>query len=219
MKRFAIITTLSVLSIAVTINDAEACKGRGGYRGGSSYRRPVYRRVQPIYHHPPVVRTVGPPVQIAPPAGQPGFPVQQPVQVTQPAAPSQPATPGQGVTSPAEQSALQLLMGSAPVANPPAAQPTETASSHVGSWTASMPNGTTIRLNLNGDGSFSWTADSNGKQSNFSGQFTYDGQKLTLTRGNDSQKLAGQLTFRNSTGFNFKLDGTSDSGLNFTRQT
>jgi hypothetical protein len=39
--------------------------------------------------------------------------------------------------------------------------------------------------------------------------------KLTLTRG-DNQSLAGDMTV-SSNGFNFKLDGANDTGLNFAR--
>ena len=72
-----------------------------------------------------------------------------------------------------------------------------------------------MKLDLRADGSFTWTATRSGKTSNFAGQYTMQGGKLTLTR-NDSQKLAGDMTI-NSGGFNYKLEGAKDAGLNFAR--
>ncbi len=125
-------------------------------------------------------------------------------------------------------SALQLLAGMSaeqtqpqqPAASAQSATPQVQASrpktGRVGTWVAKLPNGTIVRLDLRADGSFVWTASAKGKTSNFSGSYNVNGGSLTLIRSNDNQQLAGSLT-DNAGGFNFKLSGAKDSGLNFAR--
>ena len=86
---------------------------------------------------------------------------------------------------------------------------------NVGTWVAKVGTEATVQLDLRADGSFTWTATRNGKTSNFAGQYDINGGKLTLTRS-DNQELAGNMT-RNANGFNFKLSGAKDAGLNFAR--
>ena len=153
-------------------------------------------------------------------------------------APSDPGAnqPGAGPSNPAQLSALQALAGMAPDQQQPVQQdasqapaqqsaapaaPTEGASSstmpdHVGNWTATLPNGAKVRLVLEAQGSFSWTAINGDKTSSFQGTYSIDSGSLTLIRATDSQKLAGSLT-RSDNGFNFKLGGEKDAGLNFVR--
>lgn len=230
MKRFAIITTVAAMVITATFNPAEACKGRGGYGGGGfrggyrispSFRtRPVYNPPQPVYHQPPVIHQTVRPITVISPSQVPT----QPPAASSPVAPSptsvQPAAPGSAGISPAEQSALQLLGGSATEPTPESGNPDDQASSpqHVGNWVARLSNGTSIELALNSDGSFTWMVRGSDKPSEFSGQFSFDGETLTLTRSSDNQQLAGKLTFRDGSGFNFKLAGVNDEGLNFSRQ-
>ena len=76
--------------------------------------------------------------------------------------------------------------------------------------------GATIRLRLNGDGSFSWAATTkDGKTSNFQGKFTVNAGKLVLAR-NDNQKLEAALT-PTTTGFSLKMVGQNASALSFVR--
>jgi hypothetical protein len=118
--------------------------------------------------------------------------------------------------APSQQSRTQATGSRAnPASGSPAAS-ASTSSGRVGTWVAQLPNQASVRLNLRADGSFIWTATkSGGKESNFQGSYRLDARSLTLVRG-DSQQLAGTLTDTNG-GFNFNLNGTKDSGLNFTR--
>jgi hypothetical protein len=139
--------------------------------------------------------------------------------VTQQPAQAQPQrTPSQSTQS--GLNALDFLAGtSGPTessrapADSPQPQP-----GHVGTWQAKTPKNAIVTLTLNADGSFSWLADNNGKNSRFDGNFTVADGKLTLSRTSDNQKLAGQFTLSGSR-FNFRLDGAKDSGLDFSRQS
>jgi len=104
--------------------------------------------------------------------------------------------------------------GGEPAPQPQAAEPA--ANGRVGTWTANLPNKATVQLNLQADGSFNWTANLNGKTSQFSGNYSFDGDKLTLTRA-DGQKLSGQMLNTGANNFTFKLDGSKDNGLTFAR--
>lgn len=128
----------------------------------------------------------------------------------------------------AEMSALQLLAGmsgdqtqpqqpeASAQSSAPQAQSARPQNGRVGTWIAKLPNNTNVQLELRADGSFVWTATAKGKTSNFSGNYNVNGESLTLIRGSDNQRLAGTLT-DNAGGFNFKLSGAKDSGLNFAR--
>ena len=135
-----------------------------------------------------------------------------------------PAATSADVTSTAELSALQALGGFAPpqaesTAAAPQAQTVPAATpAHVGTWSASMPNGARVQLTLNPDGSFSWSAiNSAGNASTFQGSYQFDGTTLTLNRSNDNQKLAGAMTFTSAGTFNFKLSDAQAGNLAFTR--
>ena len=135
-----------------------------------------------------------------------------------------PAATSADVTSTAELSALQALGGFAPpqaestAAAPQAQTVPAVTPAHVGTWSASMPNGARVQLTLNPDGSFSWSAiNSAGNASTFQGSYQFDGTTLTLNRSNDNQKLAGALTFTSAGTFNFKLSDAQAGNLAFTR--
>jgi len=85
-----------------------------------------------------------------------------------------------------------------------------------GNFTATLGNNATITLSLGDNGTFRWSAVNNGKSSDFEGTFSFNNGLLTLQRSSDSQKLEGTLT-TNGQGFNFKLNGAKDNGLNFVR--
>lgn len=126
--------------------------------------------------------------------------------------------------SAAELSALQALGGFAPpqaeaTAAPPQAQTLPTAPpAHVGTWSASMPNGARVQLTLNADGTFSWSAiNSAGNASTFQGSYQFDGTTLTLNRSNDSQKLVGSVIFNGAAAFNFKMSDAQAGSLAFAR--
>ena len=147
--------------------------------------------------------------------------VQQQVQAqTQQAQPAQPqqaqAAPSAGADAAARSAAdmaLEALLGGsqatvAQEAAPASAIPT-------GDFSASVNNGTQVRLSLRNDNSFVWVASKGEKQSSFQGSFTLAGSALTLLRS-DNQKLEGTLT-QNASGFQLKLAGQNDAGLSFVR--
>lgn len=236
MKRPAI--ALLIVVIVNFANTAAFGCGSGGYRPSvrvHSYRAPqVYHapvRRQVIVQQPvQTIRTItvaAPrPTVVATPQRSPIrlAPTQQVRTAPQPSvsqpvnAPSQPAA--QASQQPT--SALALLMGqSGQSASQTQTIPTSTSSqpatpSHVGTWQATTPGKATVTLTLNNDNSFSWVASNQGKSSQFHGTYTLSDDKLTLARSSDNQKLTGDFAFSNS-GFNFKLSGAKDNGLNFTR--
>jgi hypothetical protein len=101
----------------------------------------------------------------------------------------------------------------APSAQPVTAAP---ASAPVGEFSATLTNGTTIRLSLRADGSFNWVATKGDKVSTFQGTFAFGGASLTLNRSSDSQKLEGSLALTTN-GFKLQLGGQNAEGLNFVR--
>jgi len=161
--------------------------------------------------------------------------------------PVQQAQPESQDTSPMDQaqlSALQALAGfegeepqqtEAPVEQPQQvegvesfeeAQPVQAArttgrpqgqSMHVGQWSASLQNGSKVELTLQPNGNFTWVATSGEKVSSFEGNYTIGNGSLTLVRSSDNQKLIGAMTPAGSNSFSFKLTGTKDAGLNFSR--
>lgn len=144
--------------------------------------------------------------------------------VASPQANGAPAAAPVVATSAAELSALQALGGFAPpqaesaAAAPQSQTVPNVAPAHVGTWTASMPNGARVQLALNADGTFSWSAVNNtGNASTFQGSYQFDGTTLTLNRSNDNQKLAGAMTFTSAGTFNFKLSDAQAGSLAFTR--
>jgi hypothetical protein len=158
-------------------------------------------------------------------------------QAQAPAQQAQPNLPQQDSSSPmgeAQLSALQELGGFDDIQSPELEEPqtfeepelseaTPTsvgrtgAATHIGNWTATLPNGSKVDLALQPNGNFSWVAKSGEKVSSFEGQYTVSAGTLTLVRSSDNQKLVGSLTPAGSSGFNFKLTGAKDAGLNFSR--
>lgn len=186
--------------------------------------------VQPQQQFAPQ-QTVAPQGQFAQqPAGIPQqqqFAPQQQQQIAQQQnpTPQQQTAPQQTAPSPtqtgnAQMSALQALGGFAP----PQSAPTQSAPvqnetpGYVGTWTAKLGNGSTVRMTLQPDGSFSWNATNKaGNVSSFSGQFTVGNGSLTLIRANDSQKLEGSMTTSNQNAFSFKVAGNNAAAINFSR--
>jgi hypothetical protein len=130
--------------------------------------------------------------------------------------------PQQQPSANAEQSALRALAGMMapqPQSQPqtqPQAQPT--VPSHVGTWTAKLPNQATVALTLDATGAFRWIATTKGgQQSSFGGSYQVGSGSLKLSREGDSQALDGQMKLNGTNAFNFKIGGSTDSGLNFVR--
>ncbi len=119
-----------------------------------------------------------------------------------------------------QQLALQGLGGNevqaaAQVQSVPQAQPAANGLP-VGEWTAKVSGDVNVRLSLNANGSFTWTAVNKGQPTAFSGNYAVQNGTMTLTRSNDNQKLDGAFT-PGQNGFNFRLKSAKDAGLNFVR--
>ena len=91
-----------------------------------------------------------------------------------------------------------------------------TAGTHVGNWKVNLPGNQSVELTLADDGQFSWTASKEGKSNSFSGQYRLENGQLTLVRSNDLQQMSGQWTGSEGN-FTFKLEGSTNGGLNFQR--
>ena len=122
----------------------------------------------------------------------------------------------------AQQSALQALGGFAPpdevaaqAATDPQAAP---QMSLAGVWTAQLANGSRVQLSLQADGNFSWTAvNKDGQSSVFQGTYAMQNGSMSLTRGNDGQKLDGTLTLTSANTFRFQLTAAQSASLDFVR--
>ncbi len=231
--------TMTLAALAVAQDVQAGCHGRrGGYGGG--YRGHYINRSSHYPSYPsgygygysqpaPPISTL-PPQQIAPqqqfapqqPVGQPQQQFAPQQQITQPqtAAPQQQTAPQQTAPAPAQTgnvqlTALQALGGFAP----PQSAPVQTQTpANVGNWTATLGNGANVRLILQADGNFSWSATNKaGAASSFSGRFTMGNGSLTLIRGNDSQRLEGTMTNNGQNAFSFKVAGNNAAAINFTR--
>ncbi|MEQ9411454.1 MAG: hypothetical protein RIK87_27310 [Fuerstiella sp.] len=212
-----------------------------GYNRYSHYQQPiqVVQPVQPIAQQQQIAPQ--PFVQQQPVAPQPlQQPVAAPQTQLQPVAPqTQSQTQLQPQTTPTPQnapvqpnsstqpqapanaqlSALQALGGFAPPATPTTQpQPQPQTPVHVGTWSASLGNGATVRLVLNSDGTFTWSATNKaGSTSSFSGSYTVSNGTLTLNRSNDNQQLAGNFNTSGNDAFSFKVAGNNAAAINFAR--
>ena len=207
--------------------------GYASPRYGYAQPQPIHavRPVQPVQQQfvqpQPVAQQQLAPQQQQIPVQQQIAPAQPQVAPQQQLAPQQPVAPVQSQVAPQQQapvqqsqapanaqtSALQALGGFAP---PQTAQVQTPA--HVGNWTATLGNGANVRLVLQADGAFSWSATNKaGNASTFQGSYTVGNGSLTLTRGTDNQKLAGGMTTSGNNAFSFKLTGNNAAGINFTR--
>lgn len=142
-----------------------------------------------------------------------------------------PATTAPAVQAPAagnaRMSALQALGGFAPpaaapaqneVAGPPPTESAPPAPAHVGTWTATLGNGATVRLSLEADGRFNWIAtNASGSSSSFSGNYTVNNGSLNLNRSNDGQQLSGGMSIDGNDAFSFQVAGNNAAAINFAR--
>ncbi|TWT87663.1 hypothetical protein Mal64_32050 [Pseudobythopirellula maris] len=232
IKNLTFAATLTAL-LASLASPVLACGGGGGggYRGGGyngyrgGYSRPAYSApVRRVYSQPaPVQQPIQQQFAGQPQAAPQQFAPQQqatqqlpPAPQAQPVAqqPAQQAAPANAAQGTAAQSALALLASMGGQSPAPAAAP---AAGQVGVWTATLSNGTTVRLELGANSNFSWTAIKDGKASSFQGSYSVANGQLVLVRSTDQQQLRGAWTALASGGFNFRLDGGKDNGLNFAR--
>lgn len=143
--------------------------------------------------------------------------VQQPVQQQIVQQPQQQLAVDPPAFNNTEMNALQMLSDFSGLDNTSAAVAPAPVLNHFGVYTAQLPNSSVVRLELNNNGTFNWIAVANGKRSSFDGNFRMENGALTLLRGNDNQQLSGSWSSADNNGFLFKLNGTNDGGLRFTR--
>ncbi len=135
------------------------------------------------------------------------------------------ATPVSNTTPPqadAAKSALEMLQGvggqasGIPEFRPATSSSASAPDSHVGKWTARLPNNATVNLELEANGHFRWVANTGGKISTFEGNYTLADARLTLLRS-DNQRLEGSWTPTQAGVFNFTVNEAKDGGLGFSR--
>jgi hypothetical protein len=88
----------------------------------------------------------------------------------------------------------------------------------LGTWTATLAPGKTIRLEVHPDESFVWRLDNPDQGKPIRGRAAFQNDVLGLFR-TDGPPLAGKVTWRDDRSFNFKLvgNGPEDPGLDFSK--
>ena len=106
-----------------------------------------------------------------------------------------------------------------PKPSEPAAPPKPVdASSIVGDWKTSRPDGASIALKLSKDNKYTWQYTAGGKTEEFAGAYTL-ADNILILKQNDQPMMVGQLTLLAANQMNFKLPGgdTADPGLTFSK--
>lgn len=85
-----------------------------------------------------------------------------------------------------------------------------------GRWSATRSANEAFALLLNTDGSFALAFVKDGKTVKSTGQFTFANNQLTLT-GSDSSKFVGSVTNATEKGFDFTIQGSVASKLQFQK--
>ena len=211
-----------------------------------SYSKPVYSQPVRIIHSQPVTYSQSslPPINSIPQLPQTQFSqttsqiqsdqvlatqmmpqqtplVQQGNPMAQMAGQLKTAAPQPGGIS-AEASALQALGGFAPpqttASQTTPGQPVQQTPVHVGTWTAQLGNGASVKLTLQTDGTFRWTAtNAAGNNSSFQGRYVVENGTLTLARSTDNQQLGGSMTVSGLNAFSFKLADSNAAAIEFQR--
>ena len=93
------------------------------------------------------------------------------------------------------------------------------ATSLIGSWTASRSDGSSFALDVAKDGTYSWRFTQEGKTQTFSGAYTVADNLLILKEDN-APKMIGQIVMSGDNQFIFKLAGNNpnDPGLTFSKK-
>jgi uncharacterized protein (TIGR03066 family) len=89
----------------------------------------------------------------------------------------------------------------------------------VGTWKASPAKGVAIELTLKNDSNFVWKVTQAGKPNALEGQYSVEGNQLSLQQKSNGETMAGRVMLADNGGFNFKLTetGPGDPGLNFSK--
>jgi hypothetical protein len=87
-----------------------------------------------------------------------------------------------------------------------------------GTWVANPSKDTTIKLNIQKDGPFTWNVIDKGKPRELKGKSAYANELLTLD-GTQGQPLVGKVTWQDANHFSFQVAGGGplDPGLSFSR--
>jgi tetratricopeptide (TPR) repeat protein len=122
----------------------------------------------------------------------------------------------------------QVVARLARTANAPAVPPDPTPSPEgpfppppfrmLGTWTATLATGKTVRLEVHPDESFLWRLENQDLAKAIRGRAAFQNDVLGLFR-TDGPPLAGKVTWREDRSFNFKLvgNGAEDPGLDFSK--
>jgi tetratricopeptide (TPR) repeat protein len=88
-----------------------------------------------------------------------------------------------------------------------------------GKWSARPAGDTTIDLQVDDDGSFTWKVATKGKPRQLSGKWSFANSLLTLAQDREGGALVGRVTWENDNKWTFRAVGTGseDQGLVFTR--
>ena len=241
-----IVAAFSLAIGTFSLTTADACDRGGRGRIGITisrsparhYVRPVSRNSQPAYPSALRPRPLPDRASVAAQAGQPAVVVptnpspQTSFAVASPQSPTSTVTANaqiSGDSQPAEdvaQTALQLL-GS--MSQREVSQATSDSSeqqipqfapsvsqSHIGVWKVDISDNQSVKLTLNADDTFVWTATKQGKASTFNGEYRLKDGLLKLVRKGDLQQMSGTWKGKDSQ-FIFQLQGSSTAGLGFTR--
>ena len=90
------------------------------------------------------------------------------------------------------------------------------AAALAGKWRASRPDGSAIDLTLGADGRYTWKFTQDGQDRKFDGAYSVAENLLILKQG-DQATMVGQITPQADGGFNFRLAGANDKGLDFRK--
>jgi len=122
---------------------------------------------------------------------------------------------------PKDRVAAQLLKGLDDKATPPAtsadAAPTDAETDLAGAWAAKQGD-SQLKLTLDGDGGFTWTAPVGKEDKTFTGKYTLAGSVLVL-EADSGETMVAKVTSLGSDKFHFRFVGGpgDDPGLDFER--
>ncbi|QDV65823.1 hypothetical protein [Crateriforma conspicua] len=125
--------------------------------------------------------------------------------------PAETATPSPRTAPAQEQPAATI-----PEFSSAAASESPVGGAEVGTWSVNLSGNQSVRLTLDDDGKFVWTATRGGKTNSFQGQYRLQDNQLTLVRANDLQQMQGTWVGGGDE-FTFTLDGANNGGLKFNR--
>lgn len=124
--------------------------------------------------------------------------------------------------TPSDTLSAQLIKALSPASEAPETVPSPSTGKEgklAGTWKAAPAKQTSIKLNLQDDGTFTWKANVNGKPQDIAGKWSATGGILTLADEAKGGALVGNVAWQDESQFNFRALGApgDDPGLNFSR--